>query len=211
MNLAFNQKVLLIISLIVFFYLGLAFMAPMFMKGGYTSIATTIYEIYEKFCHQRVERSLFLMGEKSFYTTQELKMLELIPNESSENQYPEYFGHDYIGNETVGYKVAVCIRDIALYGSFVIFGFLLGLVNPKKLKISGWVILVLLLPILLDVGFQTLVEKLAIEAVPTQYINSISKRIVTGVLGGIGLVLSVLKLFEIRLTNSDEKERMTNA
>jgi len=48
----------------------------------------------------------------------------------------------YIGNSVMGYKVALCERDVAMYGSLFIFGvvfssFVKGKTKPLKIFGSG--------------------------------------------------------------------------
>ncbi|MCQ3972116.1 MAG: hypothetical protein DPW09_01575 [Anaerolineae bacterium] len=45
-------------------YVGLAFMAPVLLAYGYTSIANMIYAVYRLDCHQLPSRSYFIAGEQ---------------------------------------------------------------------------------------------------------------------------------------------------
>lgn len=187
----------LLVLVLMWLYIGVAFLAPVLMNLGYTDIGNGIYEFYENFCHQRVERSLFLFGESSFYTIEELNEDGFIPDEStSPNLWPEYFGHDYNGNEDVGYKVAICIRDIALYGMLAIIStimLILDMYGVNIPKIPIWIYLVLILPMVLDGTFQVFAENFLRDSIPLEYINSISKRIVTGALFGSGMAIVLFR------------------
>ncbi len=57
----------------------------------------------------------------------------------------------FVGNEQVGYKTALCQRDVAIYGAMFIFGVLFAITGRKwkSLPIWAW-ILVGILPIALD-------------------------------------------------------------
>jgi len=63
---------------------------------------------------------------------------------------------NYIGDETIGYKVALCERDVAIYLSMLIFGIIFGL-SGRRIKSLHWVLWLLigLGPIGLD-GFSQL-------------------------------------------------------
>jgi uncharacterized membrane protein len=57
----------------------------------------------------------------------------------------------FVGNEVVGYKVALCERDMAIYGSILLFGIVFALTG-RRLKSLPWYIWILvgLVPIGLD-------------------------------------------------------------
>ena len=63
----------------------------------------------------------------------------------------------YIGDETLGYKVAICERDLAIYGSMVIGGLIFAVARKRwripRLPIG--IYLLFLLPIAID-GFSQL-------------------------------------------------------
>lgn len=83
---------------------ALPILAPALMATGHVAAARLIYTLYAPFCHQLPERSFFLFGPQSTYTLHELET---------------WIGSDvplrYIGNPAIGFKVAVCQRDIATY------------------------------------------------------------------------------------------------
>jgi uncharacterized membrane protein len=74
---------------------------------------------------------------------------------SGESPSDTLFAREFHGNEVVGYKVAICERDIAIYGSMII-GILIFHLSKKKLKQFPWYLWVLLaiVPIALDGGSQ---------------------------------------------------------
>jgi uncharacterized membrane protein len=188
------NKVSILFLTIIWLYLGVAFLAPLAFHLGYNNVGVGINNFYENFCHQRVERSLYLFGEKPFYTVEELKELSAIPQTTTSNQFPEYYGHDLYGNSEIGYKVAICIRDIAMYGSLAIVStFLYLLSKKKKINIGNTLIILLLLPMILDGLFQVFSENFLTETIPLWYINSIGKRVITGGLFGTGLAILIIR------------------
>ncbi len=198
-----KSRSLLILSVLVFLYVGIALLAPILLKSGYRDIATPIYDVYEIFCHQRVERSIFIFGKQSFYTITELKGDGFIPVSSESNAYPEYFGHDFNGNETVGYKVAICVRDVALYLTFALALLILSIKGTKVYPL--WLVLLLIAPIFIDVGIQAIFETLQLHGRYLDYINNLPKRIITGILSGIGVSLALSNLIAKSLTNDSKK------
>ena len=59
------------------------------------------------------------------------------------------------GNEVNGYKIAICQRDVAIYGSVVMAGLLFGLLRRRVRAPSLKVYLLFLIPMALD-GFSQL-------------------------------------------------------
>jgi uncharacterized membrane protein len=112
---------LLLANLFWGLYVGLPFLAPALMNAGLTTPARIIYIVYRPLCHQLPERSYFLGGERHAYTAEELAAggVEIAP-----------LSRD-IGNETVGYKVAFCQRDVAIYGSIFLAGLAYGLIRRR--------------------------------------------------------------------------------
>ncbi|MBI2356525.1 DUF2085 domain-containing protein [Candidatus Dojkabacteria bacterium] len=209
---------LFILSIIVWLYVLIPFLAPFAYVTGMENIGWSINQIYENFCHQRVERSIFLFSEDSpirFYSVKELKDQNYLPPTSESDQWPEYFGHDYVGNDVVGYKVPLCIRDIALYGAYAVTLLIFALmrrsavtkvISVKKLYLFAFL---LTLPMVIDGIAQSVVEVLTITSVPMSFVNSISKRIITGILFGVGAGLITLKMFNTSsLTKAEEKGKI---
>lgn len=106
-------------------YIGLPLLAPVLMDAGWTLPAKVIYTIYRPACHQRPERSYFIGGPEITYTPEEL-------GAAGVNLDP--FARD-IGNETVGWKVAFCERDVAIYGAIFVTGLVYALVRRR---LEGW-------------------------------------------------------------------------
>ena len=147
----------LIFISILCLYILLAILAPIFMKIGLDYPAKFIYWIYSNFCHQFAHRSWFLFGDQPFYP--------LYPSANSNlTTFQEAFGYQendtefsrsIIGNDLFGYKMAFCQRDLAIYGSLLIFG-LIYLLTGKKLKripLLFWILLGVI-PLGIDGVFQ---------------------------------------------------------
>ncbi len=130
---AFSVHWLAFFNLLVFIYVGLPFAAPALMKAGLTVPAKAIYTVYSPLCHQFGFRSMFLFGEKPFYEAPEFKALTGIdPYNLSERWRAKTFN----GNEIMGYKVAYCERDVAIYGGILIAGLIFGLIRLTGIKLK---------------------------------------------------------------------------
>jgi uncharacterized membrane protein len=158
-----SKHYMLLFNLLVFLYVGLPFLAPVLMKLGATGPAWWIYRGYNVVCHQFAFRSWFLFGEQPAYPREEAGMKGWIPYEAIvQNVGPEDYSDRtlwearwYIGDAQVGYKVALCERDIAIYGAIFLFGVVFALFGRKwkALPVYLW-LLVGVAPIALDGGSQ---------------------------------------------------------
>jgi uncharacterized membrane protein/thiol-disulfide isomerase/thioredoxin len=158
-----SNHYLAIMNLVMLFYVGLPFLAPVLMKSGATAPARVLYTIYSPLCHQFGFRSFFLYGEQPYYPLEEagVNVVDFetatgITGLHNPNDMSRLEARRYVGNETVGYKVALCERDVAIYAAILFFGLLFGLTGRRfpQLHWTLW-ILVGLGPIGLD-GFSQL-------------------------------------------------------
>jgi uncharacterized membrane protein len=92
-------------------------------------------------------------------------------------------GFRFRGNETAGYKLALCQRDIAIYGALLLFGLIFSITNRRipPLPIAAWVILGIL-PIGLD-GLSQMVSQLPWKLIPVRESTPLLRSI-TGALFG---------------------------
>lgn len=129
-------------------YAFLPFLAPLFMHLGWEAPARAVYFLYSYTCHQLPDHSYFLFGPSLAPQDGQLLAAGM---QASSNLYVE---RQFIGNAEIGYKVALCQRDVAIYGSVflagVIFAFMRTWLRPLPAK---W-FLVLMLPIAIDGGTQ---------------------------------------------------------
>lgn len=144
----------------LFLYSGLPFLAPVMMKSGIPFPAQVIYTIYSPLCHQMAFRSWFLFGEQAYYPrelagiTGVLSYEQMILDTPIISEASDQFIFDarsFIGNDQVGFKVALCQRDVALYGGMLLFGLVYALTG-RKMKQVPWYIWLLfgLIPIGFD-------------------------------------------------------------
>lgn len=102
-------------------YVGVPLLAPIFMDAGWTIPAKVIYTVYRPLCHQIPERSYFLGGPKHAYSPEELAAAGVETHPLSRD----------IGNEAIGWKVAFCQRDVAIYGSILLTGLAYALIRRR--------------------------------------------------------------------------------
>lgn len=148
----FSTHYMVLINALIIFYVGMPFLAPVLAKNGLEFPARVIYTIYKPLCHQLSFRSWFLFGPQPAYPLELADVPGLEPYEEVFGQRPPdvSFARGFIGNETVGYKVAICERDVAIYGMMALFGIVFA-VTGRRIKSVPWYIWLLLG--VLPVGF----------------------------------------------------------
>lgn len=143
---------LTVFNTFAFIYVGLPFLAPTLMHLGARTAASFIYTLYSPLCHQLPQRSWFLFGLQVTYRLPELMAL-------AGDEVTDAFSSSFIGNEALGYKVAFCQRDTAIYGAIFLFGLLYAILRHRwDIRPLPWwaYILMGLVPMGLDGGYQLL-------------------------------------------------------
>ncbi len=154
-----TKHYMFLINTLLFFYVVVPFLAPVFMKMGLDSAGKAIYLIYKPLCHQFAFRSWFFFGEQPVYPLEIAPVPYPIKYEDLIDHAPldPLQARNFNGNEILGYKVALCERDIALWGSLLITGIAFSLTGRKWKRIPFLLWLLLgVLPILIDGGSQFL-------------------------------------------------------
>ncbi len=129
----FSNHYMLFFNLLVFVYLGGAFLAPIFMRLGLESPAKVIYKGYGFMCHQLAYRSIFLFGDQWVYPRSAAGMTDMQTYSQASGLSEGTAAAEtlearaFIGNQAMGYKVALCQRDLAIYSGILIFGLLFSL------------------------------------------------------------------------------------
>lgn len=194
-------------------YVGLPILAPVFMNAGATNIAKGLYVAYSPMCHQMASRSFFLFGEQPFYPRAIAEVAGYKPIEDYMGDIPEFAGisndpaqwnrfllpaRTFLGNEQMGYKMALCERDIAIYGVVFLASLAYGLLHRRfKIKPLPFIAFVIIGmgPISLD-GFSQLFSQFATAYPSLTFLQQFLTlrestpliRALTGALFGFGLV-----------------------
>jgi len=163
-----SRHYLALMNLVMLFYFGLPILAPVLMKAGATLPANVIYTIYKPLCHQFGFRSFFLFGEQPYYPLEETHMSGVIYFDQATGitdlhsavGYGRLQAREFTGNEVVGYKMALCERDMAIYFSIFLFGVIYALTG-RSIKPLHWTLWILIGmgPIGLD-GFSQLFSQM---------------------------------------------------
>lgn len=148
----FNYYYLKLIIIFLFVFALLPIAAPAFMKVGMVFPARIIYSAYGSLCHQLPYRSWFLFGRQTYYPL-------AVSSEMARQDFAEAFNfhgnpedaQSLIGSATLGYKMAVCQRDFAIYVGLVVSGLGYALTRKRIRKIPFWIWLVVgVLPLGVD-------------------------------------------------------------
>jgi uncharacterized membrane protein len=92
--------------------------------------------------------------------------------------------HKFLGNAFLGYKLALCQRDVAIYGSILLFGLIFSITGRKMKSILFWVwVVVGMVPIGAD-GISQLLSQLPWDLVPVRESTPLM-RTITGALFGL--------------------------
>ena len=150
------------LSLAVLLYVGVPFLAPVFMLLGATGPAHAIYTFYSALCHQLGFRSWYLFGQMPNYPRAIFQQYTGIdPNDL-------FAARAFIGNANLGYKVAFCERDVAIYGA-VLLGCLIYAIPGVRQRLGPmhWLAygLIGVAPIALD-GFSQLLSQYPYNLIP---------------------------------------------
>jgi uncharacterized membrane protein len=166
----FSRHWLAVFNMLAFIYVGLPILAPVLMEAGAEGPARVIYTIYKPMCHQMAQRSFFLFGDQYAYPREvagtSLRPIESYTsgidefNNAPPDNWPAFFSaaRRFLGNAQMGYKMALCERDIGIYGFILVFGLLFGLLR-YRIKVRSLPIILFILiglvPIAVD-GFSQL-------------------------------------------------------
>lgn len=118
-----------------------ALAAPLLAAVGLSAAAEVVYTAYRFTCHQWAFRSFFLFGAQPVYAQADLAARGLDP-------------FSFVGDQTLGWKIGFCERDVAIYIGLLVIGLLYA--RRRTLKAPGFALYTLLsLPLALD-GFSQL-------------------------------------------------------
>jgi uncharacterized membrane protein len=125
-------------------YLFTPFLAPIFMQIGWEAPAGVIYAIYSVLCHQLPDHSYFLFGPSLIP-----QMPELIAGgmTASASLFVE---RAFIGSPEVGWKVALCQRDVAIYAGVLLAGISYAFVRRRTRPLPFKVFVLLVIPMAVD-------------------------------------------------------------
>lgn len=232
--LGLTRRWIAIVSLVVGLYAGLPFVAPIAMQAGQEQWAAVIYNLYRPVCHQFAFRSWFLFGPQTVYPRERAGVPGVGTFEQYASQEPFFQGvdvrtldpvltikaKDFIGSERMGWKVAFCQRDVAIYGAIALFGVVYGVIRMSGKQIPYlpfWAYLLLaIVPIGLDGFSQLFANPPFTTFLPFSYPIRESTpflRVLTGSLFGVGNAWLAFPYIEesMQETRQNLEDKLTRA
>jgi uncharacterized membrane protein len=180
-----SKHYMMVFNGFVFLYLGLAFLAPVLMENGKVTPAKVIYTVYSRVCHQLAFRSWFLFGDQAAYPREIAGVEGLLTYEQMTGLDPFNLetASRFLGTADLGYKVALCQRDVAIYGGILLFGLIFALTGRKipSLPLAAWFILGIL-PIAVD-GVSQIFSQLPWHIIPIRESTPLLRSISGGLFG----------------------------
>jgi len=126
---------------------GLPFLAPVFMKLGWVTPGDLVYLAYSPLCHQMAQRSFFLFGPQGF----QMYNVNQLPVDITSPLAPLLL-KTFLGNASLGWKVAWSDRMVSMYGSPLIAA--VGYAIARKFGVvralPWWALVLAAVPIGLD-------------------------------------------------------------
>ncbi len=163
---------------------GLPVLAPILMHYGFAEPAQWIYLIYGLSCHQLAYRSFFFFGAQPSYTIDQLQTALGTINPATDI----FFWRDIRGNSELGFKMAWCERDAAIYismlAAFILFGIIRRYVRPLDARIY----LLFVVPMAIDGLWQLATSPVTLAPFLPIHESSAVLRVLTGTLFGAGTV-----------------------
>ncbi len=136
---------LLVVSLLLGLYAGLPWLAPLFMKLGWTSAGNAIYLICSTQCHQLPQRSFFLFASKPMYALAEIQAAWKVTDNP-------LILRQFVGNPEMGWKVAWSDRMVSMYTGLFVWGLVYWPLRKRLRPLSLWGFALLILPMVIDGG-----------------------------------------------------------
>lgn len=129
---------------LVALYVALPVLAPFLMLAGWERPAGWIYTLYKPTCHQLAFRSFFIGGAQPVYP-RALAHTHYHPFEDVAATLPQFDGvpldglqpelltaaRAFLGTAELGFKTAICQRDLAIFAALLAGGLLFGFLRKR--------------------------------------------------------------------------------
>ena len=173
----------------------------MLKQAGFDAAAQFIYQPYKFLCHTYGFRSLFLFGEQAAYPRAAFEAASGINTTTYSGLLD---ARNFQGNASMGYKVALCERDVAIYLTMALNGMAFALVRkrarPRIAAMPWWLFMLIGLgPIAID-GFSQLFSQPPFSLVPYRE-STLALRVLTGSLFGFSVAWLLFPIIQGTLAN----------
>ena len=195
----FQRHWLAVLVGILFAYSLVPFLAPVLKKIGLDGPAQLIYQPYKFVCHTYGFRSFYLFGDSFVNDRPTFEQKSGIDTSSFVGLLRS---RDFQGNAQMGFKVALCERDVAIYFAMALNGVVYGLTRRRGRQLP-WLLFVLIgiVPIGLD-GFSQLFSQPPFNLISYRE-STWLLRLATGALFGFSLAWLVFPLIDGAMVSTD--------
>jgi uncharacterized membrane protein len=196
---------LAVVNTLAFLYVGLPILSAVLLYLGLEGPGGLIQSLYgPPVCHQLPQRSWFLFGQKFSYRLPELlDYFGIEPHPKQWQDVEAVYRVVRYGNSDLGFKVALCQRDVAIYGTIMLAGLAYALLRCwiKIRPLPVWIYVTLgIIPIGIDGGYQWVTYTLSIlltnSPIPVRETTPLM-RTLTGALFGLATVWLAYPHFQI--------------
>ena len=139
-NRSIRRGYALIFAFVFILYIVLALLPAVMMHRGWERPAEWVYKYYGLLCHQMPQRSWFLFGKQAWYPAAAPEgsgMLSFTGASGISTGFSA--GRNFYGTPEMGYKMAICQRDTAIYGAMTVFCLIFSLSGCRIPK-PGWIL-----------------------------------------------------------------------
>jgi uncharacterized membrane protein len=128
-------------------FIALPIAAPLLAAGGHDRLSGLIYFLYRLTCHQLPQRSWFLGGQAAAYDWATVQPYTDLPLDGALQAF-----HHPLGNDVLGFQIAFCQRDTAIYLSLFLAGLAYAALRRRRplRPLPWWAFALALVPIALD-------------------------------------------------------------
>lgn len=190
------QHWLTLVVLALGVFAGLPVLAPVLMRYGVAGPADAIYRVYSLTCHQLSYRSFFLFGAQPTYNIDQLHAL--VPGGADESMLSLYW-RDFLGNPELGFKMAWCERDAAIYLAMIL-GSVMFAMSRERLKPLNWrIYLLFVAPIAIDGLWQLVTSPTDLLPFLPVHESTVELRLLTGALFGLGSVWLIFPYVQVAM------------
>ncbi|MBN1976656.1 MAG: DUF2085 domain-containing protein [Anaerolineae bacterium] len=150
---------LAVVNILAFLYVGLPVLSAVLLYLGAEGPGGVIQSLYgPPICHQLPQRSWFLLGQKLSYRLPELlDYFNIEPHPKQWQDVEAVYRIVRYGNSDLGFKIALCQRDVAIYGTIMLAGLAYAQLRHlvKIRPIPLWIYFAFgIVPIGMDGGYQ---------------------------------------------------------
>lgn len=175
-------------------YILTAVSAPLLMMSGLEAPARLLYLLYRATCHQLPQRSFFLGGPASAYSFETVAQVT-----GAQTSLDLFWQPIYDAALGLGYQMAFCQRDTAIYSAMFVTGTLYALTGRQWRGIPWYGLALLAVPIAVD----------GLSQLPGWRESTPLLRLMTGALFGMGVVLFAFPMLNQGFTDLAAPEQKT--